>query len=231
MKKYEWLVYKLEEMMAEMSHNEKLPSERDLSVQFSMSRMTVRKAMDVLISQNKVYAIPSVGVFTADKRLYKSMTDLVGFTKEVETQGGVVSNDLVEFRLMHANQTIANKLEINEGDDVYKVVRLRKKNNVPLILDEAYFPKAIIPLSKEEAKGSIYHYIQTTLGLKPAEAKQYIKAVFVNQTYADCLEVDTKTPLLYVEITARLEDGRVYEFTRSYKNSESYDLVIESRVI
>ena len=218
----------LEEAIASLGFNAPIPSERDLAVQYDVSRMTVRKAIDQLVKENKLYRVPHVGTFTTDKKLYKKMDAFTGFTNEVLEAGGVPKTVLLEYSLLGANAEIANALGIKEGEQVYKVIRLRKKNNVPLIIDESYFPKALIPLNETIVESSIYTYIQETLKLKIVSADQKLVATFCAPQYLEHLEIDEKTPIMYVELTGFLEDGRIFEYSKSYKRSDRYELVLRS---
>jgi GntR family transcriptional regulator len=226
--KYLELVDILSEKIEKMGHNELIPSERELAKMYNMSRMTVRKSIDCLVAQNKVYRVSNVGTFTTDKKLYKNLDMFTGFTKEVEAAGGKVQNVLIEYSLQKASKVIAQKLQIEEGASVYKIVRLRKKNNVPLIIDESYFSKDLIPLTEKVVEGSIYKYISDVLGLKIVSAEQKLKATFAKEAYLEYLDVDAQTPIIFVELTGYLEDGRVFEYSESYKNSEQYELIVKS---
>ncbi len=226
--KYLDLIAVLKGKIEKMGKNEKIPSERELAKQFNMSRLTVRKAIDHLVSQNKLYRINKVGTFTTDEKLYKKTDTFKGFTSEVESAGGKASNKLIEFSLKGADQTIALKLGIKEGDPVYKVVRLRLKNAVPIMIDQAYFPKAIIPLTEEIVKGSIYHYITKTLGLKIMSAEQTYHATFVKKEFLNDLDISASTPVIKTELHVFLEDGRIFEYNVAYINTNHYQIVSKS---
>lgn len=226
--KYHDLARNLEVRIEALGHNTSLPSERELAIEFNVSRMTIRKAIDELVKKNKLYRVPHVGTFTTDKKLYKKMDVFLGFTREVEQASGTPSTELLEYSLMPADEKIAAKLDIPLGDFVYKIIRLRKKNHVPLIMDESYFPKDIVPLTEAVVEHSIYAYIQDTLGLNMVFADQRLVATFCKKAYQDHLDIDDKTPVMYVELTGYLEDGRIFEYSESYKNSDRYELVIRS---
>ncbi|MFW6299172.1 MAG: UTRA domain-containing protein, partial [Bacillota bacterium] len=72
-------------------------------------------------------------------------------------------------------------------------------------------------------------YIQSTLKLKITQGKQKIYATFANETYQRYMEIGPYTPIIHLELTGYLDDGRIFEYTNSYKNSERYELVITSR--
>ncbi len=226
--KYLQLVDILETMIQQLGQNEMIPSERTLSERYNMSRMTVRKAINHLVQQNKLYRVRNVGTFTTDEKLYKKMDVFKGFTKEVRTAGGIPSSALIEYGLLPADEKVAANLNIKEGDSVYKVIRLRKKNGKPIMVDESYFPKAIIPLSEDIVSGSIYEYIHETLGLQIVTANQRFRATFAKPLYQKYLEIDPNTPVMHVEITALLKDGRVFEYTNSYINTRRYELISKS---
>ena len=228
MKKYQAVIAKLQVYIDGATTNEKLPSERVLSESFGVSRMTIRRAVDVLVRQHKVYRVPFVGLFTAGQKLRKPLDVLTGFTSEVEASGNRVHNEVIEYGVCDADQGVANKLSIEVGSKVTKVVRLRKRNQVPLIIDESYFPQAVVPLSEAVVKESIYAYIQATLKLTMQHAVQRFKAQFAPDRYCPYLEVDGATPLMFVEMIGYLDDGRVFEYTKSYKNTEAYDLILTS---
>lgn len=228
MTKVDYIINALEDMINTKHPGERLPSERSLSETLDASRITIRRALDQLEEDQRVYRVANVGIFKADNLLYKPLDVFTGFTSEVEKAGGAVKNTLIEFSLQRASTAIASHLRIEEGSYIYKVVRVRKKNNVPLILDESYFPKDIIPLDETIVNGSIYNYIQSTLNLTMAKATQHFKAVFAEEAYQPYLNVDEHTPVLFVGLIGYLTDGRIFEYTKSYKNTKAYNLVLTS---
>lgn len=228
--KYLRLADELERMIEEVGHNKLIPSERKLAEKHGLSRMTVRKAIDHLIRKNKLYRVENKGTFTTDEKLFKDMDAFVGFTREVENAGGIPSTELIEYSLRPAGRLIAGKLQISPEAHVYKVVRLRKKNGVPLMIDESYFPSDLVPLSESIVKRSIYEYIQDELNLTMVKAKQKLRATFANEHYQKYLEIGPAFPVIHLELTGFLKDGRIFEYTNSYKNSERYELVIMSNL-
>lgn len=226
--KYKRLVEALLDTIATLPPNAKLPSENEMVKRFNVSKGTVKKAVDELILYGKIRRVDKAGLFTVDRKLFKPFDVFTGFTGEVEAMGGKVKNVLIAFELIQADHHLATILDIDVDDFVYKLVRLRKKDDVPLVLDESYFPKALVPLSETVVSGSIYAYMQKVLKLKPEKAVQQIKAVFAPDTYLEHLEVDLSTPILSVEMTGYLQDGRIFEYTKSYKNTDKYELVIAS---
>ncbi len=226
--KYLILVEKLERAIETMEKNQMIPSERDLATSYNLSRMTVRKAIDFLVSKNKLYRVNKVGTFTSDEHLYKKADSFSGFSNEVKKTGSSPSNQLIEYTLQSADAFIAGKLNIKEGDLVYKVSRLRLKNNVPIMIDEAHFPKNLIPLNEDIIKDSIYDYIKDTLRLDIKYATQTYHATFPPKKYAKYLNIHENTPIIRTEINAYLKDGRVFEYNKAYINTNRYEIISKS---
>ncbi len=226
--KYLQLAHTLEDLIESMDPNTMIPSERELVKRYDMSRMTVRKAIDHLVAQNKLYRVNKIGTFTTDKKIYKQVDAFFGFSREVRAGGGKPSNELIEYTLTSAGEDIAKRLNIAVDDPIYKVTRLRKKNGVPIMVDEAHFPKSIITLNEEAVQGSIYEYISNILGLNIATANQRFQATFAPKTYQGPLEIGEYTPIIKVDVTVYLHDGRIFEATTGYINTEHYILISKS---
>ncbi len=226
--KYIHMVNILEDMIESMDKNEMIPSERSLAEMHGMSRMTVRKAINMLVEDNKLYRVSKVGTFTTDKKIYKKAEAFSGFTTEVLEAGGTPSSVLIEFSLQAANQTVSEHLNIREGSLVYKVVRLRKNNDIPVMIDESYFPRQVIKLNEDVVESSIYQYAHETLGLPIVKADQRFRATFINPLYQKYLDVSEYTPMMNVEISVYLKDGRVFEWTNTYINSVHYEIMSTS---
>lgn len=226
--KYMIVIEEIEKIINTQEVNTLIPSERILSEQLDISRMTVRKAIQILVNKGKLYRVNNVGTFISDEKLYKVVNTLVGFTNEVTATGSKVENEILEYSFIPASEVVSAKLEIPEGDMVHKVVRLRKRDGVPIMIDSSYFPADIIKLDVEIIKGSIYDHITTEQGLQISSAIQEIKAVFIPDKYKGLLDIKEDEPTICVEVVAYLENGRIYEYNTSYKDQNKYELVIQS---
>lgn len=226
--KYEIVIEEIEKLIKEQEVNSLIPSERVLSESLDISRMTVRKAIQILVNQGKLYRVNNVGTFIADTKLYKVVNSLVGFTSEVEDSGGTVENEILEYSFMPSTEVVSAKLQIEEGEMVHKVVRVRKRDGVAIMIDTSYFPADIIELDVDVVKGSIYRHITEKLELQISSAIQEIKAAFLPEHLQGILNIKENEPTIYVELVGYLASGRIYEYAISYKDQNKYELVIQS---
>lgn len=226
--KYMIVIEEIEKIIEEQEINSLIPSERVLSEKLDISRMTVRKAIQILVNKGKLYRVNNVGTFISDEKLYKVANTLTGFTSEVSATGSKVENKVLEYSYIQASETVSAKLQIEEGTMVHKVVRVRYRDGVPIMIDSSYFPADIITLDVDIIKGSIYQHITKNLGLGISSAIQEIKATFIPKKFKGILDIQDDEPTISVELVGYLENGRIYEYAISYKDQNKYELVIQS---
>ena len=151
--------------------NQLLPSEMDIQKQYSISRVTARKAYNLLMEGGIIRAVRGKGTYVNDLR-EKDWTWMRHFTKEVKSQGHEPSSKMLSFREILANEEVASILELPVLAPIYYLKRLRCIDNVPVWLTRTYIPvKAVEGLSKEyfSEKGSaqsIFFVLETDFGIE-----------------------------------------------------------------
>lgn len=217
------------EIILQLQPNDKLPSEHQLMEITGFSRPTVQKALRDLEVEGVIYRLPRQGSFVADKRLHKSMSRLEGFSEELARSGDFPATRLLSFEVLPATRQVAVPLEIEEGSDVYNIVRLRSKNGDPIIIENAYFsPFAVENIGADVLTKSVYAYVEDVKRLQIYMSKQVVSACMPSEFICANLQVPENFPVIMVEETSYLSDGRPFEFSISYKNPEKYVLEITS---
>lgn len=226
--KYKIVIDHIETLMKGQMKDQMIPSERSLSEHLKISRMTVRKAIDILVQQGKLYRVQNVGTFIQDQKLFKVFNTLSGFTDEVTASGSYVENDVLTFEEVPVTQVIKHKLNLKHDVFVYHLVRLRKKDGIPMMLQESYMPKDLFPLDASIVKHSIYRYIREHLKLGMSSSIQEIKAIFANENAVNLLKLRPKTPTIQIEQVSYLDSGRIFEYTVSTINQNHYELIVQA---
>lgn len=220
---------RIRDEICKLAPNTKLPSERDLIEKFGYSRPTIQKALTELEQEGVIYRIARQGSFVADLRLHKSLDRLRSFKEDMLASGDVPSTRLLSFEKVSADQTIAGRLDLAPGADVYKIIRVRCKNGDPIIYDISYFcPFCIAGVGCETLVESIYDYIEQVNGLHPSMAQKTVDAILPDEEITRQLGLEADQPVIKIEMTAYLSDGRPFEYTISYKNPKKYCLEIRS---
>jgi len=229
-RKYNQVKQYILEIILKMKVGEKLPSERDLIEELGFSRATVQRAILDLEKEGYLYKVNRKGTFIADRKLHKSMNKLTGFQREVLETGDVPTTQLLDFSVLSADRSISDKLGVEIGEKVYRTVRLRRKNGVPIIIDFSYFTGfAFEGATAETLCQSIYDFIEKEKNLIISCANQVITAEMPPPKVARVLEMGAGKPVIRMDQTVYLADGRAFEYTISYKNPQRYVLTVTAQ--
>lgn len=118
---------------------EAIPSERVLSEQYNVSRITVRSAINELVLQGKLEKVQGKGTFVIGRSIVQNLGSLYSFTREMEKQGKISSTKLVHMDIITADSKIAKNLGIGPHEKIIYVERLRCADEQPIMLERTYF--------------------------------------------------------------------------------------------
>lgn len=207
--------------------NSKIEDEKTLAKYFNCSRMTVSKALDLLVQEGYIYRKRGQGTFVLSKvkqknKLMVPERDIKGLTKITKESNYSISSKVLFFNLEFADKKLAEKLQIKEQDPVYNILRLRIVDNKPYVLERTYMSVQLISgITEEILLNSVYDYIENTLGLKIASANKTLRASISTEEDQKFLNLKPVEPIFEVEQIAYLDDGTPFEYSIS---RHRYDL-------
>ena len=201
-----------------------LPSERELAVQLSLSRVTVRKAIAGLVDDGLLVQRQGAGTYVGE-RIVKSFSRLTGFTDDLRARGLKPRVEFLGRSIGEVTPEEALALSLSPGARVVRLRRLRFAGDKPLALEDTAVPQSILADPKA-VKLSLYATLQR-LGCRPTRALQRLRAVALDAGQAALLALPAGSPALAIERRAYLDDGRAVEFTRSLYRGDAYDFVAE----
>lgn len=230
---YYQLVEQLREQlqMGELEPGAQLPSERELSEQFGISRMTVRQAIAYLVQQGLLVVKQGVGTFVAEPKLAYDALQLLGFTEEMIQYGETVASRTLEQVVLMPPKGAAKELQLGANELVVKIVRLRLSAGVPLLLEKIFVPTALCPgLENEDlAARSLYMLLEHQYGLYLKRAQQTVEATIANEYESDLLEVEPGTPLLLLEGVTYDQHDRPVEYCKAVYRGDRFKFELESQ--
>lgn len=130
----------IEDIEKNMHENDKLDTEREISKQYSLSRVTVRQALDYLQKNGYIYKIQGKGNFVAERTMEQNLTKFYSFSEDMRKKGKVPTTEILTFEIVELDEKIASKLKLRENDLVYKIARIRLADGVPMIYEISYLP-------------------------------------------------------------------------------------------
>jgi GntR family transcriptional regulator len=204
--------------------NEALPAERDLAADLSVSRITLRKALDTLVHEGLLIRRQGAGTFVAG-RVEKQFAKLSSFSEDMAARGRSVRSQWIGRNAGAVSPDESLTLGLSPGTPVYRFQRIRFADDVAMALEHSTIPGFGLD-GIENIGASLYAALEET-GMRPVRALQRLRAVLFDDAQAALLGIEPGSPGLYIERRGFLADGRVIEATQSWYRGDAYDFVAE----
>ncbi|UOQ43274.1 GntR family transcriptional regulator [Halobacillus salinarum] len=210
----------------EFKPGDMIPSERELSEHYDVSRMTVRQAITNMVSEGFLYRAKGKGTFVAESKIEQPLQGMTSFTEDMNQRGMEASSELLEFDVIPVSKEMARKLQMDPNQKVYKITRIRFADQKPMAVEHTFIPVTLIPdLSEKDVQGSLYQYIEKTEKLTIAKATQMIEATTADTYQAELLDVPQSSAILLIERNSYLQDGTPFEIVKSAYRADRYKFI------
>ncbi|AQW21750.1 GntR family transcriptional regulator [Lentilactobacillus curieae] len=207
---------------------DRIPSERELSADFGVSRMTLRQAIQTLVDEGILERRVGSGTFVANQKVQEKMAGVTGFTDLMLAQGKQPSSKTISYHTMEPSLSEMEKLNIKETDLVLRMERIRYGDNVPICFEVATVPENIIEgLDKAEVTSSLYRSLEQKKGLVLGKAKQTVSAMLASERISEFLDIKRGDPILRLRQITNLQDGRPFEYVRTQYVGERFEFYLE----
>lgn len=207
-----------------------LPAEREMAAMTGLSRVTVRKGVEALVTSGQLVQRRGSGTFVAPKveKLEQALSLLTSFTEDMRRRGLNSESRWLSRALHSPSPEEVMALGLAADERVARLERVRTSDGLPLAIERASLPQAILP-EPERVTTSLYAELQAR-GLRPVRAVQRISAVNVTPRDAELLDVPAGVAGLRIERISYLPGGKVVEFTRSLYRGDAYDFAVELKL-
>jgi GntR family transcriptional regulator len=203
-----------------------IPAERQLEELYSVSRTTIRQAIELLIRQGYLYREHGRGTFVSPQKLQKGVSELTSFSEDMKRRGLEPGQNILKIGPIEPTAKLREKMELPQDcKEVLMVERLRLGDKVPMGLQTSYY---LLPegqsISKEELEeyGSIYRMLQEKFHLIPTEADETLEVTLATPREAALLQIKAGSPLLMSERTTYSQFRRVIEFVKIVYRGDRY---------
>lgn len=203
-----------------------LPSERSLSEQLNVSRVTARKAIDQLVEQGLVVRRRGSGNYIAP-RIEQPLSNLSSFSEQLQQRGYQPSSRWLTRAIVTAGTEEQLSLGLSPNSKVARLERLRLADDIVMAYEVSVLPYSVVP-DPDAIGDSLYRFLEAN-GKAPARALQHIRAMNASAELARQLDVAEGQAVLFITRIAYLDSGEAVELTHSYCRSDHYDFVAEMR--
>ncbi|MCA5013022.1 MULTISPECIES: GntR family transcriptional regulator [unclassified Enterococcus] len=192
------------------AENELIPTELELAEEYQVSRPTVRQAVQTLVDAGYLEKRKKRGTIVKRPKIEQEFTKVIeSFDSEMSRKGLVPKTKVIAFRKDAANEEVAGNLEILEGDDVYKLIRLRYAGEKPTVLVTTYIPAFLFKeLDEVDFSTNLLYSIFKEKGFPIKTVSRRLDVIQADDTVSDLLDVEVGAPLFYFH-TRGFTDGKL----------------------
>lgn len=223
---YEQIQQRLRQMInsGEISPGSPVPSERELSEDYGVSRMTARQALRTLRQDGLVYRERGIGTIVTERKVDVHTRNLIGFTEDMLQRGLHPSSQLKLMKREGASQTTADTLGIKQGDEVFHLERLRLADGTPMAFESNYISAGLCPNLDEHdlEKESLYHVLAREYGIRMQRAEEVLEAARASRHEATLLSIKSGAPVLCVRRIIYSDANNAIESVRTLYRADRY---------
>ena len=204
----------------EFEPGDQIPSERVLAEKLKASRMTVRRAVEMLTEQGFLERRSTSGTYVNEPKVIRAFTpgSVQSLSRQIQGKGGEAGSKLLAFDEKPAPSKVANYLRLRSESPVFIIQRLRLISGLPFCIETSYLPKEMFKgLSEGDLSGqnSLYDHLKDQYGIIPVRSSDKLKITWPTEQEAELLGLSLKDPVLYFRSVVISNDGIPFEFVKS----------------
>jgi GntR family transcriptional regulator len=206
---------------------DQLPTEDSLITRFGVSRITVRRAIQNLVSRGLVEIRRGKGTFAAARKITQDLKELSGFVEDMHALGRKPTARVIGKEIVTANATVAGQLALTRGERVVRIRRVRLADGAPISFDETYLPlkigkKIITNNLKVEP---IFSLLERKYNVPLIEADYKLDAVAAESEVAEALKVKRGSPIFRIERTSYSTGSHPVDYERLHYRGDLVQFV------
>lgn len=201
-----------------------IPSEQKLTVELSMSRMTVNRALRELTDEGELVRLSGVGTFVASRKPQSNLLMIANIADEIQARGHRYSCQILHLARESASLVVAAALDLKTASSVHHLVCVHSEDGVPVQLEDRYVNAQLVPEFLQQQFGEDLQPSQYLLNTIAADDIEHIvDAVLPTPEERQQLQVSENEPCL-VLIRRTWSQNQGVTFVRFLHPSSRYRL-------
>jgi GntR family transcriptional regulator len=181
-----------------------LPPEPALEKKFQVSRITIRRAIEILSAEGYVDVRQGYGTTVSEPHTAQKLNYITSFSETLASYGYNVSSDDTHIDLVVPAQNVLKALGLDENAHVIRFQSLQLANGTPIALITNYIHMALVPNIEEHLEVkfiSVYKFLENNFGLAVDFAKDKITACCADIMQSQLLGLHEGSPLINLKRT------------------------------
>lgn len=223
--KYQIILDNIKNMICsgKLKPEQMIPSENQLTNEFGISRVTVRKALSILINEGYIFTVHGKGNFVC-KPNFNDFT--IQINKNEHNESLEYDSKLINVNIIEPPSNIKILMQIYDNKKVVVVKRYIINQNEKIAYDIKYLPYN----PKEPILEKEFHYINYQVSNFTESTAQNIKKIMniradkADESLSKILNIDKDYPILILEETIKDINEQIIGYGTTFFISNKYKL-------
>jgi GntR family transcriptional regulator len=216
------------DLMEGLGVGQAIPSERQLSAELGVSRLTLRAALDELAREGYVIRRRGSGTFVSEPKIAQELT-MTSFTEDMRRRGMDPGSRTLGLEVVPAGARLGRFLHVSPSEPIVVAKRLRLADRETMAIETLHVREALVPgLTQRDLDGqSFYEILRDRFGIVIAGGAQTIEPTVTNEEESEALGVPLHSPAFLFERVTHSESNEIVEFVHSIYRGDRYRLVTD----
>ncbi|MFJ5767251.1 GntR family transcriptional regulator [Lysinibacillus sp. NPDC093210] len=209
-------------------YTSKIPSERELMEEYSVSRSTVREAISQLVIDGIVEKRHGKGTYITRKPVHYWLGNLISTTKSIENMGMKPGTKLIKHGIITVSDEVKEAINLAEA---YLIKRVRYADDMPIAIETQYYPIEIgEKLSKLDIKsGTLYDLLEDEMNIQLHDADEVITSKPISKEDCKLLNIKENSNSLHLNRFVYDINGDLIEYCIADYNPGMYAFHFKSQ--
>jgi GntR family transcriptional regulator len=219
------------DLIEQLGVGDAIPSERVLSADLGISRLTLRAALDDLVREGYLIRRRGSGTFVSEPKIAQELT-LTSFTEDMRRRGLHPASRTLELKVVPAGARLGRFLHVSPSERIVVAKRLRLADHETMAIETLHVREALVPglSGKDLEERSFYELLREQYGIVVGGGTQTIEPTVTNEEESEALGVPLHSPAFLFERFSHSEGGDIVEYVHSIYRGDRYRLVTDLTV-